>query len=379
MDAEAMVRGRGAGGASTSAWFRAGALRLRAEGLMAGAGFPMAETRRVMVTDLDADAAGRLAALTPAGGKLERPLRLAAAHELQAGSGAAALHWALSFVAQESTAGKGGGVWHLERDAGVADVVLGTGADRAVVLSAPQLVDAMRAANATVAPGISWASTASFDVRYFDPLVSALAVPLFPLVLAWSVLDPWQLDESVERPVDSTGRSTMALMVWAPPPDGSDRLFESAAQRRAIIKVLATADIAANLRGDRIAGLSVGIRLRNFFEFAAVGREISWNRPVDHGGRTTRAAAGVSVGVHVNTNASPAFAFAFGGEVVGAGGTNPLLEVTLKWGLRLGVGRYGFLTVAPLNLSSIDLSGPGPQGGYRTTMVLSSIEMGGAL
>jgi hypothetical protein len=64
-------------------------------------------------------------------------------------------------------------------------------------------------------------------------------------------------------------------MLWpsSPPPE-EQPLFDGTARRRAIIKVLATTDVAASLSGDFIAGFTAGIRLRNFFEIGVVGREI---------------------------------------------------------------------------------------------------------
>jgi hypothetical protein len=70
---------------------------------------------------------------------------------------------------------------------------------------------------------------------------------------------------------------------------------------------------------------------------------------------------------------------AFGGEAVGASGANAPLAATFKWGVRLGLGRFLFVTLSPLNVSSVGLSGPGAAGDNRKTLILSSIELGGAL
>ena len=379
LDSEAMVRGLGPGGDASSGWFRARDLRVMPQGLMAGPGFPVGKTAHVLVTGLDTEAAKRLLDLAPPDGKLERPLRFGGAYELKTRGGPDALRWALRFVTDERVVGGRAGTWHLERRTSVADLVLGTGNEPEVAVSADQLAEAARSPDAILGPGISWAASERVEVRYFDPFLSAMTVPLFPFALLLAALDRSQMDYSLDSPA-AAQTNPAAILLWSPPASAEDeRLFDGSARRRAIIKAFAAMDLGASVRGDLISGLAAGIRLRNSFEFTVVARELSWNLSSDHGGRITRPAAGAAVGIHVDSDADPRFAIAFGGEVVGAGGPNALRDITLKWGARLGLGRYLFVTLSPLNITSLKSFGPGPSGGNETTTVLSSVELGGAL
>jgi hypothetical protein len=368
-----MVRGHLAGGEATD-WLEARSLRVCPEGLVAGPGLPVSKVSSVMVTGLDEREVRLLTESAPSDGRLAKPLRRARAYELIAPGPGAAMLWANRFASRALSEGKRGGTWHLERDISVGDLVLGTGDLREVTVDAGLLLDSARSPTATFAPGMRWEKLSAIELRYFDPVSSALVVPLFPFVLLGAWLDKAGVDQAMSPGMAGYGQNSM--IAWSAPPAEGATLFTASARRRAIIKVLGSADVGATFKGDLAAGGTLGVRFRNFYELSLVGREVSWNGAGT--GRSNSMVGGAAIGLHVDGDGDPRFAFAFGADISGSRGATSLTLVTLKWGPRFGLGDSLFVGVSPLNLSVLTASIPGGVR-YHATTFMSIVEVGGAL
>jgi hypothetical protein len=370
VDAQSMVRAHLRQGEVT-AWFKAGDLTVTPEGLIVGPGLPASEVSVARVTDLGGEQLQLLKELAPSGGSVG-PSRAGEGYQLAASFGET-LPWAIRFASQCQGRGLSAGVWHLRRSDSFAGLVDFDGSGSAVV-AGRVLAEAPATSSFTLAPGIRRADVLRLEVNFFDPLSSAAAVPLFPFVLVALMLDP----EGTEAGMSSASSTwEPRATIWSD--SSAARLFTGRARRRAIVQFVAGVEAGASIRGDVAGAASVGVRIRNFYEFAGLARQISFADLDPSGSRDTRTLAGFAMGAHVDSDGDPRFAMTFGLEVAGTRGSTPVTWVSLRWGPRLKLAGPLFLTVSPLNLAHLRVSGRAAGSDYRASRIMSGVEIGGSL
>jgi hypothetical protein len=241
-------------------------------------------------------------------------------------------------------------------------------------LSAEGLMLGEPGAGTRSAPGVRWSEVGAFQLRSLSPELSALTVPLFPYVLLIGALDQHAFDRMMSS-TDGEGEGAPPPRVWS---DASTRpLFTGRARRRAIVQALAASDLQATYRGDLSAGLAVGVRFQNFWEFSAVARPLSLAGVDVNGGRVNVMAFGGAMGLHIEPLPGARFAFYMGVEVAGTDKPVPVTSAQLKWGPRVRLNHGLFLTVSPLNCATYAVRGT--KAAWNLDRVVTSIELGGTL
>jgi hypothetical protein len=367
-DAQTMVRAR-PGGAPTP-WFQAGDLRLVPAGLMAGAGLPAAAVEFATVTEIGERQLGLLREVAPPGGRVE-PRWGHDGYDLRTRDPKESMAWAMRFATRAGQESLPAGTWQLRRR-GILSALIDLEGHSAVV-SGQTLRQAADMKAPAFAPGVPLGQGGALEVHYFDPLSSAVMVPLFPVALVWMLVDPAGFDRSMN---DESSVESPPVLAWEMD-QGSAPLFSAAARRRSIVKVEPLIEGAASLRGDWDAGAALGVRFRNFYEFALGVRRVSWAQLAADGGRRVGNLPSFALGVHVDSDADPRFAFYLGAEVAANSAPARMTVATLKWGPRFGWGDRLFITVSPLSVTTMIVTDPGADRS-RTT-VSTSLELGAAL
>jgi hypothetical protein len=359
-----MVRARLKDGGHT-AWMEASGLNVSSEGMRLSDSLSVSDVAEVKVNGLDPGELALLRETAPPGGEVGRTWRFSDQYQLKA-PGPEAVAWARRFSARALAAGKTGGRWQLSRGENWFF-------HRPQELEARHLVEA-GSPGAAFAPGFRWNQVEAIELRSLDPVQSAMTVPLFPVVM----LGYWLFSDDMERassPTGGEGEGTPPMLTWSEP--AARPLFTAQAHRRSMVQALAAVDVQGTHGGDLASGLSVGLRCRNLYEFALVGRGLSLAGP--GGSRAGLLAIGASMGLHVDGDGDPGFAFHLGLEVVGGSSRPSETVVQLKWGPRLGLGKSLFLTVAPINLSILSTPATATQPGWSVARIVSSLELGGTL
>jgi hypothetical protein len=354
----AMVRARLSDGGH-SGWFEAGGLRVSPEGLKLGDPLRLAEVSAVMVSDLDEREVQLLHETAPAGASVQH-WRFSTDYRLRAPA-AEAVDWARRYAARAVAEGKAGGTFRLSRGNRLIDDPPPVTVRNLVEATGP---------TAAFGPGLRWQEIEALEVRAFDPLLSAMTVPLFPFVLLGVALD----EDHANRAMSSTegdGEGYHPTLTWNDP--AGEPLFTGRARRRAIVQPLATADVQTSWSGDAAAGATVGLRFCNFYELGVVTRALSLRAARADGSRANALAFGALLGLHIDPAADGRYAFALGVEIVGARAPVAATQVELAWGPRFGLPRGLFLTVSPLNVAGLNLAGK------TEVRFVSSLQLGGTL
>jgi hypothetical protein len=363
LDAQTLVR------AGDLSWRTAGCLSVSTKALTFEKGIPGESISRITVSGLLPEDVQRLTELAPAQGSVEPDHGESRdTYVLRSSQQGDILPWATRFVARQQQAGRQAGTWDLEISQGSRSWLKPSG-QHSFFVPASELAEPLSASDRVVfATGERWPEIASLDLYFLSPVVSALAIPLFPVALLGANREDGRMKQGgcVEK-----GASKL---MFRSPQETPEPLFTLNGQRRAVIKLVAGADGGLTYHGDAFASGTIGMRLLNFYELAFLARGLSLPGLASTDGRRNALLLGVAAGLHIDGDGDPRFAFYAGFEGAASSQPNRASMVSLILGPRFGLGKRLFLGVVPLGVTSVCA-----EGTSCSTRLFSSVQLGGSL
>ncbi len=347
-------------------WVPATSILVSSEALYFEHGTPTESVASATVWNISEEASRTLASMAPPGGTLKPSGR---SYVLTTTPGHQVLPWAARFVSTQSQAGLPGGRWRFSARFRTLPALgrLSPTSERRFRVPTSELREALPSYEGMVfATGARWPQVSGVDVNSLDPFMSAMAVPLFPLAL---LAGPEH--DGREKPGSLDDEDSLKLIL--PSPDQTARpLFSWNGKRRGYLKLLVAADGAATWSGDLLSSVQLGLRMRRFFEFSAMLRQV-WPREQATGFARPASLAGVAMGLHIDRDGDPRFALYAGVEILPALREPSSGMASLAIGPRIGLVSGLWASLVPLGLTRLTV------GDWSSSSFFSSIQLGGAM
>jgi hypothetical protein len=336
-DAQASVR-VGISDTGQSDWIGAGHLYVTDDALFLEAPIDTADIAAAIANNLDDGEVVLLRQMAPPGGQCVAEAGATGhAFRLTATPASTLLPWIEAFVIARRQAGAALGTWWVE----TREPVLLWGKR---VRTAWLLFDRLGprpAGRLVLAYGAPWGELTRIQVNHLDPVISALTIPAFPLLL---LLRP----RNNGREETAWGVADFPKRIW---PDADPQpLFSPSGRRRAVVKLVAETGGGVTNAKDWFADGSLRLRFLDFFEVGGLIREVSLASDGKHPQRQSTPLVGLAAGLHIDGDGDPRFAFYLGFEFLGGRGGAQMLSLVLA--PRIGLGRGVFVAV-PVGATSV--------------------------